>query len=439
MIALGLRWSGNMTETYWKDPLWLKLEAMELDDPKAPVPLSARLVAETGLDLQVIQTAISEYKKFLYLAVTYQIPPVMPVQAERVWITHITYTRHYWDYMCGEVLGFDLHYRSPAELAEADGRPDYRGQMEAAYLETFGYRPPPGLDETIPELRSNFLLGLGYAVGFLAIVAPLMFATKGLAALLGFSAGVAGQMAAAMVGGWSCSRYRRSYQSGLPSTDENVWEALLAMSLPSLGSAVEPFGTILKKNTGWSDNKCEAAIYEYRRFLMVRFVARHPITPSADIDKVWHVHLIHSEHYWNELCGRILGKPFHHNPATGTAGEWARFRDQYLRTLATYETLFRAMPPIGTWPRDPSIHQGRALWSAIAAATAVACGQVLWPVVPLWVAALTAVTVMVPAAFAGYKWPVNDALITRKDFGKRRSGQWEVSAGGCGGCGGCGG
>ena len=428
-----------MTKTYRQDPLWLKLEAMELDDPQAKVPLSARLAAETILDLSIIQTAIAEYKKYLYLAVTYQIPLVMPTVAERVWITHITYTRHYWDYMCNEVLGFDLHYRSPAELAEVDGRTDYRGQIYAAYAKTFGSESPAIIDAPIPESRSGqWVAGVRF-LSFFFLFWALLFVTNGAVIAVAFATVGIGFGAFLLIGSWSCEKYRKPGRPGLSAENEGVWRALLYMPLATLGSAVEPFSVILKKNTGWTEYKCELAIDEYRRFLLVRYAVQHPVTPSPDVDKVWHVHLIHSEHYWNDLCGRILARPVHHNPATGEPGEWARFRDQYLRTLAAYETLFGTKQPMSIWPRKPSIPQGRALWSAIAAAGAVACIHLLWPVAPLWLSAFAAIACAAVAALAGYHWPVNDARITRKDFGKRKSGQWEVSVGSCGGCGGCGG
>lgn len=89
---------------------------------------------------------------------------------------------------------------------------------------------------------------------------------------------------------------------------------------------------------------------EYRRFVFLAMTAGHPVTPSEDVDQVWHLHLAYTRDYWEILCGDVLGTPLHHGPTRGGAAEADRYDRQYRRTLAAYTAAFDAPPPIDIWP-----------------------------------------------------------------------------------------
>lgn len=74
------------------------------------------------------------------------------------------------------------------------------------------------------------------------------------------------------------------------------------------------------------------------------------MTPSRDVDEAWHLHLIYTRSYWDDLCGKVLRRPLHHNPTSGGAANARRFREAYEATLAAYEHEFRAKPPADIWP-----------------------------------------------------------------------------------------
>ena len=79
-------------------------------------------------------------------------------------------------------------------------------------------------------------------------------------------------------------------------------------------------------------------------------LADHPLTPSDQVDQVWHLHLIYTRSYWEDFCGATLGKMVHHGPTKGGGSEAAKYQDWYEMTKQLYETVFRHQPPEDIWP-----------------------------------------------------------------------------------------
>ncbi|MBN9062810.1 MAG: hypothetical protein J0H41_10255 [Rhizobiales bacterium] len=78
--------------------------------------------------------------------------------------------------------------------------------------------------------------------------------------------------------------------------------------------------------------------------------AGHPVTPSEEVDQVWHLHLAYTRSYWDDLCGTVLGGPLHHGPTRGGKRERTRYDQQYRQTLDSYERAFGGKPPKDIWP-----------------------------------------------------------------------------------------
>jgi hypothetical protein len=73
-----------------------------------------------------------------------------------------------------------------------------------------------------------------------------------------------------------------------------------------------------------------------------RRLTSEPVTPSEEVDEVWHFHLTYTSDYWDVWCQIVLGRPLHHYPTRGDADEDSGFRSQYVTTLARYERFFWA-------------------------------------------------------------------------------------------------
>lgn len=109
------------------------------------------------------------------------------------------------------------------------------------------------------------------------------------------------------------------------------------------------FTARLARDRGWSLDFARGAVAEYRRFCFLAMVFDTPVTPSEEVDEVWHQHLTYSRDYWERWCGQALGAPLHHDPTAGGPAEQARYRGRYAETLARYEAYFGPPDP-AFWP-----------------------------------------------------------------------------------------
>ena len=140
-------------------------------------------------------------------------------------------------------------------------------------------------------------------------------------------------------------------------TDTALWQAINAYELDNADAAL-PFSRRLARDNGWSHSRALSAIAEYKRFiyLICHSGTTQPgtvLTPSEDVDEVWHLHLIYTQDYWDRFCGQTLGRKVHHGPTRGGGAEDDRYRDCYRRTLEIYQTEF-GLPPSDVWP-DPEV------------------------------------------------------------------------------------
>jgi hypothetical protein len=155
-----------------------------------------------------------------------------------------------------------------------------------------------------------------------------------------------------------------------------------------------PFSEKLRHQTGWSRARTARAIAEYRRFVILAVAAGHTVSPSKAVDEVWHLHLTDTRRYWDEFCPKVLGRPLHHDPARGGAGEAADLDWQYKKTLQSYARLFGEAPPRDIWPtRAGLLARARQVLRAPASLMALAA--------PLMLVGCTLVDSSQPGAIQG--------------------------------------
>lgn len=131
-----------MTETE-ASGLLQRIEAFQLDDPKAQLPFTSRLAREQGWTHAYAGRVCREYKRFIALAVLAG-HPVSPSHAvDQVWHLHLVYTRSYWVDLCRGVLGQELHH-SPTTggMAETSKFEDWYARTLESYRRIFGEEPP---------------------------------------------------------------------------------------------------------------------------------------------------------------------------------------------------------------------------------------------------------------------------------------------------------
>ena len=127
-----------------------------------------------------------------------------------------------------------------------------------------------------------------------------------------------------------------------------TWNRLSTLDLDAADAAL-PFSTRLARDNRWSLKFAAQAIDEYRKFCFLARHAGHPVTPSDEVDQVWHLHLLYSQHYWETLCRDTLEMSLHHGPTKGGVDEGRKYHDWYENTLASYRRYF-GEPPQELWP-----------------------------------------------------------------------------------------
>ena len=120
------------------------------------------------------------------------------------------------------------------------------------------------------------------------------------------------------------------------------------------------FSKRLAKDNSWSLVYTRRVIDEYKKFTFLAVAAGHPVSPSDQVDQVWHLHLSYTRSYWQEFCPKILQTPLHHEPTRGGSSEQLKFDKWYSQTLESYEQFFGEAPPIDIWP-SPKIRFGQDL------------------------------------------------------------------------------
>jgi hypothetical protein len=112
------------------------------------------------------------------------------------------------------------------------------------------------------------------------------------------------------------------------------------------------FSDRLARENGWSISFSISAIQEYKKFIFLICISDHPLTPSDQVDQVWHLHLLYTHSYWIDMCKRLLKRDIHHGPTKGGNTERAKFKSWYQETKDLYRRTFNHEPPSDVWPPE---------------------------------------------------------------------------------------
>jgi len=116
--------------------LWTRIEAFNIDgDDNVAFPFDVRLAQENGWSRDFARRVVDEYKRFVFLAMTAGHPVTPSDQVDQAWHLHLTYTRSYWQRLCGEVLPRPLHH-DPTKGGDAEEHKfdDWYARTKESYL-----------------------------------------------------------------------------------------------------------------------------------------------------------------------------------------------------------------------------------------------------------------------------------------------------------------
>jgi len=108
------------------------------------------------------------------------------------------------------------------------------------------------------------------------------------------------------------------------------------------------FSQKLAREENWSPAFTERAIEEYKKFIYLCCTLPDGASPSRIVDKVWHMHLLYTQNYWEEFCPNILRFRLHHYPSKWGSEEKQKHKLWFDNTLKHYQEIF-GQPPADIW------------------------------------------------------------------------------------------
>ncbi|WP_223598204.1 hypothetical protein [Chryseobacterium sp. GVT01B] len=130
--------------------------------------------------------------------------------------------------------------------------------------------------------------------------------------------------------------------------DESLWNRIQGFSLDAPNAAF-PFSKKLAKEESWSLDFAKKAIEEYKKFVYLCCILPNGASPSEIVDKVWHMHLIYTQNYWEEFCPNILKRTLHHHPSQGGNKERVKHENWFEDTMSGYRNIFQQEAPEEIW------------------------------------------------------------------------------------------
>lgn len=135
----------------------------------------------------------------------------------------------------------------------------------------------------------------------------------------------------------------------MQAISNNLFNDIINFEIGSENDALT-FVDRLSRENNWSLRFAQQCVEEYKKFIYLAMISDTPVTPSDEVDQVWHLHLTYTESYWVDLCQGVLKRPFHHGPTKGGDNESKKYHSQYQTTLDKYTDTFKQNPPSDIWP-----------------------------------------------------------------------------------------
>lgn len=214
-----------------------------------------------------------------------------------------------------------------------------------------------------------------------------------------------------------------------------------------------PFSKKLAKEENWTENFTKKTIEEYKKFVYLCCILPKGASPSEIVDKVWHMHLMYTQNYWEEFCPNILQQKLHHHPSKGGTNEKEKHKNWFQDTLKNYEETFNQKPPEDIWfnKKEKNLQRkfrrkGAEILTALSFFFILnSCSD--------GITNLFSLIVIVPIIFGVMSFISSIFNKDKKDKGNGDGDSWgscggssgcssscgSSCGGGCGGCGGCGG
>ncbi len=128
-----------------------------------------------------------------------------------------------------------------------------------------------------------------------------------------------------------------------------LWSKIQDIELDDIDSDFN-FTNRLARENGWTTEFSLRAIEEYKKFIFLICISEQLLTPSDQVDQVWHLHLLYTYSYWVDMCKETLNRDIHHGPTKGGQQEKDKYQNFYSDTKKLYQVVFNEICPEDIWP-----------------------------------------------------------------------------------------
>jgi len=135
----------------------------------------------------------------------------------------------------------------------------------------------------------------------------------------------------------------------MKASNQELYEKIMSLEIDE-DSINFTFSDRLSRENKWKKSYCKRCLVEYKKFIYLSSISNKNLTPSDQVDQVWHLHLTYTKSYWLNLCRNILNTELHHGPTKGGEIELNKYKEQYQQTLNIYKKEFNEFPPNDIWP-----------------------------------------------------------------------------------------
>ena len=137
----------------------------------------------------------------------------------------------------------------------------------------------------------------------------------------------------------------------MPLTKPDLWKSIEDLRHWQLRRSVALRRAAPRKRTAGTAPYTAGVIREYKCFIYALCVSGEALSPSPDVDKAWHLHLIHTKDYWRHFC-RVLGQEIHHQPFAEEDSD-ERHRRNQRRAMDILAAEFDEVTSTAIWSLNP--------------------------------------------------------------------------------------
>jgi uncharacterized protein (TIGR04222 family) len=134
------------------DPLFQRIFVVNLAEHDEIYSFEDKLSRQSSWTKGYAQRVVNEYRRFLYLTQVSEVPIAPSDAVDQAWHLHLLQTHFYWNVLCKDILGKELHHTPTVSGASGRETDITRySNVLSEYEKVFGGSPPPDIWPSVED------------------------------------------------------------------------------------------------------------------------------------------------------------------------------------------------------------------------------------------------------------------------------------------------